>query len=86
MVKLYLYEDKILDDFEEMVYRFLYSRNITDGSYAISFPHEKLNIEHTKLNKYFDTFFSLTPDQKFEYFYILLNHEQTQSIMNKYYL
>jgi len=74
MVKLLLYDQKITDNFEEMVYQFLYSKNITEGSYAISFPHEEFSIDHIKKAldvNFFDTFYSLTPDLKLEYFYII---------------
>jgi hypothetical protein len=89
MVKLYIYEHEIENDFEDMVYKFLYSKQITDGMYAISFPHEKLSINDL-INfvtvPYFESYYSITPDYKFEYFYIILNNEQTKKLMNKYYL
>jgi len=89
MVKLFLYDKELEnDDFEEIVYKFLYSKQITNGSYAISFPHENIKIEQIEKAiklPYFETHYSLTPDSKLEYFYILLDNEQTKKIINKYY-
>jgi len=89
MVKLLLYDQKITDNFEEMVYQFLYSKNITEGNYAISFPHEQITIEHlTKAMNvpYFNTSFSLTPDLKLEYIYVTMDDNQTTKLINSHYI
>jgi hypothetical protein len=94
MVKLYIYDEDISEkelenEFEEIVYSFLYNKQITDGNYAISFPHEQISknqLIKIITSPYFDTYFSLTPDDKLEYFYIVLNDSQTTKLMKKYYL
>jgi hypothetical protein len=83
MVKLNFYDKEIHDDIEKMVCDFLISKNISEGDHVISFPQECMNIKLINQaigSVYFDTYFSLTPEYKLEFFYIIVNDEQIKKI------